>query len=288
MKEYSFIVPEKLNNIKAIDFLSLSGISSEIIQKVKFGGVIVNQKTLTNINDRLFENDIVKIVLPPDTINPYIKKIKGDLEILYEDEYFLAVFKEKGVLTHSSKNNKLSSLEELVLGYLDCPYSFRPINRLDRDTSGIVLIAKDMLTASFLNKQMKDGLIKKSYYTIINGCPKENHFFIEKPIKRLSPQGMKRGISEDGQYAKTECKVIKTFKDKTLLEVFLHTGRTHQIRVHLSSIGYPLYADELYGEKIENEKYFLCAKKLCFLHPFLNKQIEISIEDKILKTLNFI
>jgi 23S rRNA pseudouridine1911/1915/1917 synthase len=160
MKEYSFIVPEKLNNIKAKDFLSLSGISSEIIQKVKFGGVIVNNKTLTNINDRLFKNDIVKIVLPPDTINPYVEKVKGDLEILYEDEYFLAVFKKQGVLTHSSKNNKLISLEQLVLGYLDYPYSFRPINRLDRDTSGIVLIAKDSLSASFLNKQMKDGLIK--------------------------------------------------------------------------------------------------------------------------------
>lgn len=287
MNKYSFIVPEKLNNIKAKDFLSLSGISSEIIQKVKFGGVIVNNKTLTNINDRLFENDIVKIVLPPDTINPYVKKVKGDIEILYEDEYFLAVFKKKGVLTHSSKNNKLTSLEELVLGYLDYPYSFRPINRLDRDTSGIVLIAKDSLSASFLNKQMKEGLIKKSYYAIINGCPKENHFIIEKPIKRLCPQGMKRGISEDGQYAKTECKVIKNFVDKTLLEVFLHTGRTHQIRVHLSSIGHPLFADELYGEKEKGESYFLCAKKLCFFHPFKNEQIELSVEDKILKELDF-
>ena len=144
-----------------------------------------------------------------------------------------------------------------------------------------------MISASFLNKQMKDGLIKKSYYAIVSGNILESHFFIEKPIKRLCPQGMKRVCDESGQYAKTECKVIKNFVDKTLLEVFLHTGRTHQIRVHLSSIGYPLFADELYGQKEKGESYFLCAKKLCFFHPFKNEQIELSVEDKILKELNF-
>ena len=111
-----------------------------------------------------------------------IKKIKEDIKVLYEDDYLLAVKKESGVLTHSSKHNNIKSLEQIVLGYLG-NICFRPINRLDRDTSGIVLVAKDMFTASLMSKEMKEGLIKKTYSAVVVGKPKQNHFIIEKPIR---------------------------------------------------------------------------------------------------------
>ena len=278
MKEYTFTVEQKFNNAKTIDILKALGVSDQIIQKVKFGGVYLNGNLVQNINDRINAGDIIKIVLPTDIINPYITPIKGELKIVFEDEYVLAVAKERGILTHSSKSNNAISLEQLVCGYFaPQPFTFRPINRLDRDTSGIVLIAKDMLSASLFGELMKNGGIKKTYSAVVVGTPKEKHFFIEKPIKRQSESSMKRIVADDGKYAKSEVNFVKELDGGlSLVDVILHTGRTHQIRVHLSSIGLPLYADSLYGEGKENKTYRLHAKTLQFTHPFTKEQITLT------------
>ena len=278
MREYTFTVEPKFNNAKTIDVLKALGVSDQIIQKVKFGGVYLNDNLVQNINDRVNASDIIKIVLPTDTINLYITPIKGKLKIVFEDEYVLAVAKERGILTHSSRSNNAISLEQLVCGYFaPQPFTFRPINRLDRDTSGIVLIAKDMLSASLFGELMKNGGIKKTYSAVVVGRPREKHFFIEKPIKRQSESSMKRIVASDGKYAKSEVNFVKELDGGlSLVDVILHTGRTHQIRVHLSSIGLPLYADSLYGEGKENKTYRLHAKTLQFTHPFTLEQITLT------------
>lgn len=275
MKEFEFTVAQKFNNAKALDFLLGSGVSSEIIKKVKFGNIYLNGTKLDNINTRVGVNDKIKIVLPTDQPNAYITAVKGDLNIVYEDEYMLAVVKERGVLTHNSHHNNAPSLDQLVCGYfLPNPFTFRAINRLDRDTSGIILIAKDMITASFLGELMKNGQIVKTYSAVVKGKPDKDHFFIEKPIKRQNENSMKRVVADDGKYAKSECHFVKSLDNGlSLMDITLHTGRTHQIRVHLSSIGLPLYADSLYGQKVEGQSYMLHAKSLQFTHPFTNEKI---------------
>ena len=276
MKSFLFLVNEKFNNVKVVDYLKALGVSAEIIKKIKQGHIEINGKTCQNVNDRLKQGQVLKINLPPDKTNQHITPIKAPIKVLYEDEHILAVLKEKGELTHNARSNATISLDQKVCGYfLPNEFTFRAINRLDRDTKGIVLIAKDMLTASLLGEQMKAGNIKKTYVAIVKGRATKKHFTIEKPIKRESPEGIKRVVDDGGKYALTECWVLEEKNGLTTLKILLHTGRTHQIRVHLASIGLPLYADALYGEKVQGENYSLTAKTLEFTHPFTKKRIKL-------------
>ena len=281
MQDLVFTVTEEFDNFKTVDFIKNQGLSDEIIKKVKFGSVFVNGEVLKNVNAQIRHGDTVKITLPKDTPNPYVQPIKGDVEIVFEDDYILAVNKPKGMLTHSSKRNQTIALDQLICGYfLPNPFTFRAINRLDKDTSGIVLIAKDAYTASLLGEQIKANKVVKTYSALVKGTPNQDSFTIEKPIKRQSPNGMKRVCATDGKYAKSECFVTKRLENgNSVIEIKLITGRTHQIRVHLSSIGYPLVADALYGESVQGETYTLCAKKLQFTHPITKKEITIEIDN---------
>ena len=280
MKEFVFLVEEQFNNAKAVDFLKEKGVSSEILKKIKVGGIYKNGELLKKVNETLNAGDQIKIILPKDQPNAYLVPVKKPFEILYEDEFLLAVIKEKGITTHSSKHNQTLSLEQIICGYYKEPFTFRAVNRLDKDTSGIVLIAKDMLTASLLGEQMKKRKIIKKYLALCKGVPKSEHFVIEKPILRESENSIKRICHKNGEYAKTECKLLKILDgDLSLIDVLLITGKTHQIRVHLSEVGLPLYADSLYGEKVDGKSYFLEAYNLIFTHPFTKEKISLTTKN---------
>ncbi len=275
MNKYSFNV----NSNKSVnDFLrQCINLSVNIINKIKYGCIFVNGKLLKNVNDMLFKNDTLEIVLPQDEVNPYAVINDYPLEIVYEDEYFLAVIKPKGMLTHTSKYSVVHTLESAVVSHFaPKPFTFRAINRLDKDTSGIVLIAKDIISASYFNALINRGEIEKTYSAIIVNKPKEEKFIINAPIEREKEGNIKRVVSKKGKYAETECLSVEKLNGNLYkAEIKLHTGRTHQIRVHFAYIGCPLFADELYGEKVSGKTYTLHAGKLEFTHPFTKEKLTL-------------
>jgi 23S rRNA pseudouridine1911/1915/1917 synthase len=241
------------------------GFTATLIKKVKFGGVSINGQTVTmrgtvRLGDTVFVNF-------PDSISEGIPPLEMPLDIIYEDDYIIAVNKPKNMPTHPSKGNNLPTLANGIMAYFGGNHTFRSINRLDRDTSGIVLMAKDAYSAAALSNSMKKGEFKKKYIAKIAGVPKEKHGIIDAPIRRESEGEMKRIVADDGKRAVTEYTVLCDNGENSLVEVLLHTGRTHQIRVHFSHIGHPLVGDFLYGERIENESYSLHCFELILPHP---------------------
>ena len=254
---------EKDTNIK--DFLLQNGLTATLIKRVKYGGVSINGNVVT-MRGTVRPGDEVLINLP-DEVSEGIPPIEMPLDIIYEDEWMIAVNKPRNMPTHPSKGNSLPTLANGIMAYFDGKHTFRSINRLDRDTSGIVLMAKDAYSAAALSASMKRGEFCKKYIARVEGILENKHGIIDAPIRREAEGEMKRIVAPDGKNAITEYTVINENEGDSLVEIILHTGRTHQIRVHFSYIGHPLVADFLYGERIENECYKLHCFELSLPHP---------------------
>jgi 23S rRNA pseudouridine1911/1915/1917 synthase len=261
-------------NIK--EFLKQNGFTATLIKKVKYGGVFINGKNVT-MRGIVKHGDEVFVNLPED-VSEGIPPINMPLDIIYEDEYMIAVNKPRNMPTHPSKGNSLPTLANGVMAHFNGNHTFRSINRLDRDTSGIVLIAKDAYSAATLSSSMKNGKFKKKYIAKVEGILDQKQGIIDAPIRREAEGEMKRIVAPDGKRAITEYKVISENNGRSIVEVILHTGRTHQIRVHFAYIGHPLCADFLYGERIEGERYSLHCCELSLPHPKTGETITLSAQ----------
>lgn len=268
-----FTVPEEYDNINALSFLkSYCKLSSRMITRLKRekNGILQDGKILRTI-DNVFFGKTVEINLPTETID--IEAVKGELDILFEDEYMLIVNKPPSMPVHPVKQHQSDTLANIVSYYAKSKnneFTFRAINRLDKDTSGIVFIAKDRYTANAVK-----FALNKTYYAI---CEGELHGsgIIDQPIKLREDSKMVREVCADGQKAITEYNVIKSDKTHSLLELVLKTGRTHQIRCHMSHLGHPLAGDDLYGGSLELiTRQALHCGKLTFIHPFTKENIEV-------------
>ena len=256
------------------DFLRLKlSLSATLIKKVKFGGVFVNGEVVT-MRRLLRSGDLVKVSLPLEE-SEHILPVDMPLTVLYEDEDILAVDKPTNMPTHPSRYNSLVTLANLVRAYIGEAFVFRAITRLDRDTSGIVLIAKNQISAGRLSEDMKAGRIEKTYTAILSCAPKELEGTVDAPIEREAPDSIKRIVRADGKRAVTKYKVTQILPDgRAVCEANPITGRTHQIRVHMAHLGAALENDFLYGERGE-ETYSLRCTALTFTHPKTKEKITI-------------
>jgi 23S rRNA pseudouridine1911/1915/1917 synthase len=246
------------------EYLHSLGFSVTLIKEAKYGGIHLNGTPVT-VRATVKNDDLVEIYMKEE-VSEGIPPMAIPLRVLYEDDDILAVDKPTNMPTHPSKGNNLPTLANAVMGYYDGNFVFRSVNRLDRDTSGIVIIAKNRISAYALSASMKAGLWKKKYNAIVEGIPENSEATIDAPIERIEEGNIKRTVRADGKSAITKYKVVEKYSDSSLCEISLLTGRTHQIRVHMSHIGHPLVSDFLYGTKSERE-YFLRCVEISFPHP---------------------
>ncbi len=274
MKKYTFTAEELKNEIKIREFLKHQGFSTSLIADVKVGGVFINGENV-HMRATVKNGDKIEVLLPEEE-GSKIGKSDLPLDIVYEDEYILAVNKPKNMPVHPSRGNSLPTLAECVMAYYGESFVFRAVNRLDRDTSGLVLIAKDPLTAAIMCREIKMGNLKKKYTALLANTPRELQGEIDAPIERETEGNMKRTVLPGGKSSFTKYEVKNMLPDgRAIAEIEPITGRTHQIRVHMAYIGAPLYNDFLYGEKVADGTYFLHCGELKFTHPITKEQITL-------------
>ncbi len=273
-KQLKFFVPPECDNMLAKTFLkNHCTLSSRMITRLvrEKDGILMNGKLLRTIDNVTAKAEIV-VNLPTDT-QSQITPIKGELDIRYEDDYLLIVNKPPFMPVHPVKQHREDTLANIVCYYMsekgEMPM-FRAINRLDRDTSGLVLIAKDRYTANKIKNS-----VEKTYYAVCNGKIKQNGT-VDAPIGLLPCSKMVRFVIPNGSPAITHYKVIYSSEELSYIELKLETGRTHQIRCHMTSIGHPLLGDDLYGGSLEkiNRQALHCGK-MFFNHPINNKTIKV-------------
>ena len=253
---------------------------SYLSQLISEGKVIVNGKTCKP-SDVIKLNDEVE-VLDSEPKNLDISATNMNLDIVYEDEEVAIVNKPKNMVVHPANGNYDNTLVNGLLYELEELSEIngvvRPgiVHRIDKDTTGLLMIAKNDLASKSLTEQLKDHSCKRRYHALVHGVINEQKGRINAPIGRDKNDRKKMAVVKDGKEAITNFTVLKRFKEYTYIECALETGRTHQIRVHMQFIGHPIVGDQTYGRRkvVGDQGQFLHAKIIGFVHPRTNEWME--------------
>lgn len=263
-------------------------ISRSMVQKlIEEKNIKVNGKE-TKHSYKLKLNDEIEISIP-EAKEIDLKAQDIPLDIIYEDDDIIVINKPKGMVVHPANGNPDGTLVNAVMAICKDSLSgiggeIRPgiVHRLDKDTSGAIIVAKNDKAHVNLSEQLKEHKVKKTYLALVRGIIKENEATINMPISRSNKDRKKMDINKEGKEAITHFKVLRRYKNKyTLLQINLETGRTHQIRVHLSYIGYPIIGDEVYSNgknEWDIKGQCLHAWKLEFMHPITKEKISLEAE----------
>lgn len=279
--ELKYIIKQDDNYINVDEILSsYFSISARLrsklikLQKIMLNGNPVDTRQSVN------PFDIITVCLDYDEDNSNIIPFKMKLDILYEDEWFLIINKPAGIAIHPSLLHYSNSLSNGIKYYFDSinlKKKIRPINRLDTNTSGLCVFAKCEYIQECFIKQMAEKSFKKEYLCLVGGIFDKKFGTINLPIARKSGSIIERCVDENGQMAITNYKVIDEFKDYSLVKCLLETGRTHQIRVHMSYIGHPLLGDTLYGNSSGLiARQALHSYIIQFIHPITKKVLKFT------------
>ena len=277
MREFTLIIPENMAN-REIKYILKNhfGFSSRLITALKEGDGITLCGKKEFVNKSVAPGDILKITLA-DKASENIVPQSIPLDILYEDEDLLIINKPPKMPTHPSVYHNENTVANAVMYYFrDIPFTFRAPSRLDRDTSGVLTIAKNAFSADIISKQIKNGGFQKEYAAICVGVPSPKSGTISAPIKREKEGIIKRVIAPDGKPAVTDYTVVSEHNGLCLVALFPKTGRTHQIRLHLSHIGTPIYGDFLYGKEVLGERLRLHCRSVSFVHPITKEAVKFS------------
>ena len=270
---YTVMPEDDKSKIKGILRQKL-GISAAVLTKLKKSpeGILLNGEAVYATKE-VKSGDIIEITLT-DESSPNIEPTDIPLDIIYEDEDILAVNKPRNMPCHPSQNHHNDTLANGVIYYYkDKSFTFRVITRLDKDTSGGVIIAKNKISASVLSEQMLKGEIAKEYVALCHGTPQITSGEIDAPIARKEGSTIVREVNTAGKYALTKYEVIESFGEYSLIKANPITGRTHQIRVHLSHIGNPIYGDDMYGSPLKGERTRLHCRKISLTHPITSQKL---------------
>lgn len=264
-----------------------SELSRVMIQKLIDNKKVFVNKKIEKASYKVKINDTIEMEIE----KPEEAKLKPEeipLNVIYEDNDIIIINKEKGMCVHPGNGNPDGTLANAIMARCKDSLSgiggqIRPgiVHRIDKDTSGIIIVAKNDKSHIDISNQIKEHSTTKTYLALVRGIVRENEASIDMPIGRSKKDRKKMAVDKDGKNAITHFKVLKRYSDCTLLEIIIETGRTHQIRVHLAEIGYPIIGDYTYSNgknRFGIEGQMLHAYKIKFVHPTTKKEVEFTAE----------
>ena len=273
----AYINSNKYSNVKEVLKAEFS-MSDRLLLKLKKLDKIYLNGNVTSVNHPVLENDLIECYLDYEEDNSNIVPTEMPLNIIYEDEAYIVVNKPAGIPVHPSMDHYADSLSNGIAFYFNqigLKKKIRPVNRLDKDTSGIVIFAKNEYIQECLVRQMKSKEFIKKYIAVVTGSLDNLEGTINAPIARKEGSIIERCVSETGDIAITHYKVLKRKTDFDIVECILETGRTHQIRVHFAYLGHSLLSDTLYGTSSSLiNRQALHAYEVEFTHPLSKKKVK--------------
>ncbi|MGX7243516.1 RluA family pseudouridine synthase [Enterococcus quebecensis] len=282
--EFNWIV-EKKEPQQVKSFLKEQGVSKGLLAKIKFqGGKIEVNQSVENALFKLSFGDQVKITIPDEGEHETLLVDDVPIDIVFEDDHYLVVNKPAGVASIPAQYHPNGTMANRVKAYYKAQQYknqvIHVVTRLDRDTTGLMLFAKHGFAHAMLDQELRKKEVIKIYQALVGGRVSElkDHDSIQLPIGRDLSSILKRTIVEGGQQAETEYWLMKRKADEALVNIQLHTGRTHQIRVHFEAIGCPLLGDDMYGGKMDSGilRQALHCCQLSFIHPFTKQRLDLT------------